>query len=57
MYGFQHGPYGTNSKSMSALMKHMSNGDSQSVRAILNGSGRREDEYELYFYGDYVRNH
>ena len=57
MYGFQHGPYGTNSKSMCALMIAMNGGNSEAVKSILTGSGRRMDEYELYAYGDYIRNH
>ena len=57
MYGFQHGPNGMNSKSMYALLIAMNSGDSETVQKILSGSGRRKDEYEIYAYGDYVRNY
>lgn len=57
MYGFQHGPYGAKPDSMRALMIAMNAGNSGAVQSILTGSGRRMDEYELYAYGDYIRNH
>jgi len=57
MYAFQHGPNGTGSTSLTALMKHMSAGEDDSVRSILSGWGRRDDEWELYSTGDYIRNH
>jgi len=44
-------------KSLTALMKAMGVGNSDTVRLILSVSGRREDEWELYTNGDYIRNH
>lgn len=57
MYAFQHGPNGDGPKSLTALLKAVDSGSADDVRAILQGSGRREDEWELYNSGDYNRNH
>ena len=57
MYAFQHGPNGDGPKSLTALLKAIDSGSADDVRAILQGSGRREDEWELYNSGDYNRNH
>jgi hypothetical protein len=57
MYAFQHGQNGTGPESLTALMKAMGTGSSAAVRWILSGNGRRNDEWELYSSGDYIRNH